>query len=244
VIIATHPLLRDKRVTRAAVMAVVVAAHVGVFAVAGRPGPPGDNLPPAPPILLELVRPPVPPPPPPPPVEPSARPGGGAPAAPSRVHIPPPPKVPVPDPPPAPVVQAPEPAIVVGVAPTASDQPGMGLGGQGTGTGTGVGSGDGPGSGSRPMIIRGASQREIFAATPPEIRRRGIPAEARVNCEIRGDSRLVDCRVVEETPAGLGFGPAAIRIAEESFRFRPPRNASGDAVAGVRVTVVVSVGRR
>ena len=124
-------------------------------------------------------------------------------------------------------VQALEPAIVVGVAPTASDQPGMGQGGQGTGTGTGVGAGDGPGSGSGPIIIRGATPREIFAGMPEAIRRGRMPAFARVNCEIGLDSRLSGCRVVEESPAAMGVGQAGVVIAERHFRFRPPRDGSG-----------------
>ena len=221
----------------------VVAVHLVVFAVAGRPGPESELLPVVSPVFVELVPPPIPPPPPPPPVEPSSRAGGGAPAAPARVHVPPPPPIPIPDPPPAPVVQAPEPAIVVGVAPVASDTPGMGQGGQGTGTGTGIGSGDGPGSGSGPMIIRGATPREIFAGMPPEVRRRNLPAEARVNCEIGADNRLTACRVVEESPQGMGIGPAAIAIAERNFRFRPPRDGAGQPVSGRRVTVMVSIRR-
>lgn len=239
-----HP-LRDRRVQRAGLMAGVVAAHLGVFLIAGRPGPIEPGPMPSPPILVELVqRMTPPPPPPPPPPKPSRQAGGGAPAAPSRVHTPPPPPTPQADPPPAPRVQAPEPDIVVGVAPIASETPGMGQGGQGTGTGTGIGAGDGPGSGFGPMIVRGASQQEIFDGMPPEVRRRRLAAEARVRCEIGLDSRLRDCQVVEESPQGMGIGPSAVQIAERHFRFRPPRNAAGEAVGGMRVTVNVSISRR
>lgn len=230
---------------RAGLMAGVVAAHLGIFLIAGRPDPVEPGPIPAPPILVELVqRVTLPPPPPPPPPTPSVRAGGGAPAAPSRVHTPPPPPTPRPDPPPAPRVQAPEPALTVGVAPVASETPGMGQGGQGTGTGTGIGAGDGPGSGFGPMIVRGATPGEIFAAMPPEIRRRGMGAQAFVRCEIGLDSRLRDCQVVEETLAGMGVGPAAVQIAERHFRFRPPRNGAGEVVGGMRVTVNVSVTQR
>ncbi|WP_343792847.1 energy transducer TonB [Brevundimonas kwangchunensis] len=225
---------------RVGLMAGVVAAHLGIFLIAGRPDPVEPGPLPTPPILVELVqRVTSPPPPPPPPPEPSQRAGGGAPAAPSRVHTPPPPPVPQPDPPPAPREQAPEPALVVGVAPTASETPGMGQGGQGTGTGTGIGAGDGPGSGTVAMILRGANGRQITEATPPELRRRARNVDITVNCEIGLDERLRDCRVVRERPEGQGFGPVAVRVAQDYFRVRPGRSGSGQPIAGGRITIGV-----
>lgn len=232
-------ILTDRRVRKAGIALVIVLAHVGVFAVMGRAPSPVKAALPSPPlelVILELT----PPPPPPPVLSPVA--GGGAPAAPSRIHTPPPPPVPQPDSPPAPRVQAPEPALLVGTAPDASPSPGFGQGGEGSGTGTGTGDGDGPGSGTGPMIVRGASRREIIDGMPPDIRRQGVPAEARVNCEIGLDQRLSGCRVVAETPEGRGVGSAAIAIAERYFRFNPPRTAAGRPVAGQRVTVTVSIG--
>lgn len=229
---------------RAGLMAGVVAAHLGIFMIAGQSEPIEPGPMPSPPILVELVRRVTPPPPPPPPPpKPSRQAGGGAPAAPSRVHTPPPPPTPQPDPPPAPRVQAPEPALVVGVAPTASETPGMGQGGQGTGTGTGIGAGDGPGSGTPPMILRAASPREVFAGMPAEVRRRRLSVEARVNCEIGTDTRLRGCRVVQESPEGMGVGQAAVAIAEQGSRFRPPYDGAGRPATGQRVTIMVSLNR-
>lgn len=225
---------------RAGLMAGVVAAHLGIFMIAGRPDPIDPGPMPTPPILVELVqRVTPPPPPPPPPPEPAQQAGGGAPAAPSRVHTPPPPPTPQPDPPPAPREQAPEPALVVGVAPNASDTPGMGQGGQGTGRGTGVGSGDGPGSGTVAMILRGASGREILEDTPRELRRRARNVDVSVNCEVGLDERLRGCRVVDERPAGQGFGAVAVAVAQNRFRVRPGRTGSGEPVSGGRITIGV-----
>ncbi len=148
-------LLPRDRLRKAGAFAVVLAVHVGLFAVMARTAAtPPMALPQV--FEVELFRPVPPPPPPPPPEEPSDDPGGGAPAAASRIHVPPPPRVPVPPEVPAPREQAPEPELVVGVAPTSSATPGMGQGGQGTGAGTGIGSGDGPGRGVRtgPRTLR------------------------------------------------------------------------------------------
>jgi protein TonB len=198
---------------------------------------------PTPPIFnVELFRPPAPKPPPPPPTEARTA-GGGAPAAPSRVHTPP---RPVNRPPelPAPLVQAPEPELIVGASAQASPTPGLGQGGEGNGPGPGSGDGDGPGAGSGPQFLRGANNGEILALVPPEARRARRAGRSSVTCVIRPDTRLENCRVVEESPTGLGFGEAARRVASTHFRFRPPMTAGGRVIEDARVTVTVEFGRQ
>lgn len=227
----------------AGVVAGVTAAHLLVFAgIAGTQADYPTPLP-APPMDVMLFRPVTPPPPPPrPPVAPTPDPGGGKPAAPSRVHLSP---RPVPQPElVAPPVPAPEPALVIGAATVASPTPGMGQGGTGEGTGTGDGDGDGPGSGGiGPMIIRPASSAEIQSVAGPPVRGgRRMAGRVVVNCVIRIDQRLDDCRIVNEDPRGYGLGDQALR-AMVFFRYRPPMTASGRPVEGQRVTTFVSIGR-
>lgn len=240
------PILTTDRLRKAGIVASVTLAHLGAFAIMGRPGPPPEPFIPQPVINVELVRPvvPPPPPPPPPPLKPAQVAGGGAPAAPSRVHVTKAPTIPAEVP--APRVPAPKPdPLLVGAAPISSGAPGMGQGGQGTGTGSGTGEGDGPGSGGTgPMILRGASQSEILPFTPPAARAARRAGRAAVSCVIRADQRMEDCRVVEELPPGLGFGEAAVRVATTHFRFRPPMSASGRVVEGARVTIGVQFGRQ
>ncbi len=237
------PLLTKKRLRTAGIAVGVTAAHLAVFVLIANSAAPVPFLPPAPPISVILFRPPVPPPPPPPPLELTSDPGGGAPAAPSRVHIPPKPPVNVPQELPAPPVQAPEPALVVGMSADASPTPGMGQGGTGAGTGTGDGDGSGPGSGGKgALLIRRASSREIMAYAPRAAR--GRPGRASVNCVIRADTTLDDCRVSDETPPGLGFGEAAMVVVPRYSRFRPPLTADGRPVEGKRVTVFIEFGYR
>lgn len=237
---------RSHRLRRAGIISGVVLAHVGVLAAVGLQQARMIELPSIQPIDVELFRPVVTPPPPPPPPERPAvvEPGGGAPAAPSRVNIVPDPPDRPPELPVAPPTPAPAPALVVGASPTASLNTGLGQGGQGTGTGSGIGEGDGPGSGSGPMILRGASERDILDFVPPEARRARQAGRAAVSCVIRADTRLDQCRVANESPAGFGFGQAGVRVAETFFRFRPPTTASGRAVDGFRVTVTVNFGRQ
>lgn len=227
------PLLSKDRLRKLGVVMGVTLAHLGVFAVMGRADAPVP-LPDPPTVNVFLYR-PAPPPPPPPPIEPARTQGGGAPAAPSRIHVTPKPA----DKPrelPAPPVPAPEPALVVGTAPVAGPTPGMGQGGEGTGTGTGQGSGSGPGSGgTRERFLRGPSMAELARSAP-----RGGPdrtVNVRLRCRIRLDSRLEDCRVENETPAGMGYGPAALASAAY-FRFQPPTEG-GRSVGGREVVVGV-----
>ena len=236
------PLLTRDRLRKLGFVVVVTAAHLGLFGIMARADPPASLPDPAPPMSVFLFRPP-PPPPPPPPAPPAAIRGGGAPAAPSRVHVTPRP----PERPPelvAPPTPAPEPALIIGAAPIAGPTPGMGQGGTGAGTGTGDGDGDGPGSGGAgPMILRPATSAEIQSVAPPPVRGvRRPPGRVVVNCVIRIDQRLDDCRIVEETPLGFGFGEQALR-ATAFFRYRPPMTASGRPIAGQRVTTFVSMGR-
>lgn len=236
--------LRTRRAGRAGAVALVILVHVGLFAAIGMGRVESIVLAPAAPIEVELFRPITPPPPPPPPAPAEVDPGGGAPAAASRVHVPPrPPEVP-PELPVAPPTPAPAPTLIVGASPTATLNAGLGQGGRGTGTGSGTGEGDGPGSGSRAMILSGASNGQIMPFVPPEARRQRRAGRGAVDCVVRADTRLEDCRVLDEQPAGFGFGEAAVRVAESHFRVRPATTAGGRVVEGGRITVGVNFGRQ
>ena len=217
----------------------VVLAHGGMFALFATAHVTAPPL--VVPTIIDVelfnpVLPPPPPPPPPPPEPPAPVSGGGAPAAPSVIHTPPKPR-PVPPEVTAPPVKAPEPALVVGVAPIATPTPGMGQGGQGTGTGTGVGSGDGPGSGGTPYrFIEGPSSRQIADAAPAAAKRARVDAMVNLRCVIGLDTRLETCRVVSESVPGMGFGEAAVRIATTRFRFAPPTR-NGRPVAGTEMSL-------
>ncbi|WP_209282576.1 energy transducer TonB [Brevundimonas alba] len=233
--------LTPDRARKAGAFAVVLLAHGGVFLLMARTHPTPPPLGPAPLFEVQLFR-PVPPPP--PPEEPSEDPGGGAPAAPSRVHVPPPPREPVPPEFPAPREQAPEPELAVGVASTASPTPGMGLGGEGTGSGTGIGSGDGPGRGSRtgPRNIREPALQALRRYHPPEALRRRVNGTVVVNCRIREDTTVDQCRVVSENPAGQGFGEAGLRAAVAEYRFRPA-TVDGRPDFDLRAVITIRFGR-
>jgi len=242
--VETGSLLTPDRARKLGAFAVVLAAHIGVFALMARSDG-GAPLPITPVFDVQLFQPPPPPPPPPPPREPSERTGGGAPAAPSRIHVPPPPREPVPPEVPAPRQQAPEPEVVVGVAPISSPTPGMGQGGQGTGSGTGIGAGDGPGRGVRtgPRNLRRPGMNDLRAYHPRQALNAGVSGVVTVRCRIRPDTRLEGCDVVDATPAGQGFEQAGLAAARDLYRFRPA-TLNGAYDDSVTVTLVLEFGRR
>jgi protein TonB len=216
----------------------VVLLHLGAFVLlgVGRPEPPLVTA--LPPILVDLVPPPPIPPPPPPHSAPAASQGGGAPAAPSVVRPPPPRPAPRRPEIVAPARPAPEQPLIIGVAPEPGPTPGPGQGGQGTGSGGGGGSGVGPGVGDGPpRIIRGPTVGELRTLHPREAFRRRMGGRATLACRVRLDTTLSDCRLVDETPPGMGFGEAALAAARY-FRFRPPTQ-NGAPIDGREVRVGV-----
>ncbi|HRO32727.1 MAG TPA: TonB family protein [Brevundimonas sp.] len=239
--------VRRRRLRTAGFAAVAVAGH-GVLAWWVGQAPPSVPTPSAPPILNLILAPPpvrIPPPeaePPPQEREIEQTPGGGRPAAPSVVRPAVAPDIPAEVA--APPTPAPEQPLVIGMASDASETPDMGQGGEGTGTGTGHGdgAGSGAGPGGRPVFVRGPDLREIVAHYPPAARAARLDGQASVSCRVRLDQRLEDCRVLRETPAGHGFGAAAVAVAERAFRFRP-RTVRGRPVADAEVVVGVPFGR-
>ena len=196
------------------------------------------------PIDILMYNPERPEPPPPPPAEPAVDTGGGGPASPSVIHRPP-------EPPPevereviAPEEPAPAPEPEVGIAPVATPQPGQGLGGQGAGSGTGTGEGNGPGAGVRtgPRNLRQPRLDALRRYHPREALRRGVSGTAVVSCRIRQDTVLDQCRVLSETPAGQGFGPAGIAAAVAEYRFLPGM-VDGRPDYDLRAVITIRFGR-
>ena len=237
----SRPSRRKAGLDMAAVAMGVGAAHLVLFGLLGHLRPAVAPTPFSRPVEVELVRPsPIPPPSDPPPSKPAPSTGGGAPAAPSRVHESSrknerPPELS------APAMPAPEPSLVVGVAPISSPAPGLGAGGEGTGSGEGVGAGAGPGAGDGPpRLLQGPSREQLRQLHPREAFRQRLNGHASLACRIRLDTRLEACRLVDETPPGRGFGAAAL-AASVHFRFRPPTR-DGRPVEGREITVGVEFG--
>jgi hypothetical protein len=65
----------------------------------------------------------------------------------------------------------------------------------------------------------------------------GIEGGARLICKVSPEGLMRDCRVALEAPAGLQFGAAALKLADD-FRLSPAQMAQGAAGETVAVDVV------
>nr|WP_255548060.1 energy transducer TonB [Erythrobacter ani] len=65
---------------------------------------------------------------------------------------------------------------------------------------------------------------------PKEAREAGIFGRAFLKCRALSRNRVRDCSIVAESPAGMGFGAAALK-AQRSYRVKI-RDQSGDQVYG------------
>lgn len=72
---------------------------------------------------------------------------------------------------------------------------------------------------TRPVWLRKPTARELELFYPGAAIRRERSGVVSLDCIVRTSGALA-CRVIEETPAGYGFGAAALRISE-SYRMVP-----------------------
>ena len=80
-----------------------------------------------------------------------------------------------------------------------------------------------------PHWVREASGAEMDAAFPARAAASGVTGgSARLDCDVRQDGSLTDCRVSEENPSGMGFGDAALSVAH-LFRLAPQTGKPGPA---------------
>lgn len=89
-----------------------------------------------------------------------------------------------------------------------------------------------------PAWVRKPDTEAFARVWPSESYRRGQGGSALVTCKVTIEGTLVDCKVVKETPAGLGFGPAALMLTP-SF-LMSPQKVDGVPVPGARVTIPIN----
>lgn len=74
---------------------------------------------------------------------------------------------------------------------------------------------------------------------PARALRMEVQGRAVIDCAVQAGDRLGDCRIVEETPADMGFGAASIKLVTRTFtvKTKDGRPANAD---GVRLRVPVA----
>ena len=90
---------------------------------------------------------------------------------------------------------------------------------------------------AHPKWIKGPDMRQL-AIFPDEAAQKGLTKGLGVaDCAVAANGSLIDCKVSREDPVGLGFGPAAVRVAE--VMQMSPWTEDGRPVDGARIKLPI-----
>lgn len=87
---------------------------------------------------------------------------------------------------------------------------------------------------------RKPSLQELMAVFPSEAFKRGISGKATISCNITPQGALNACTVVDESPAGKGFGSAAIALTPQ-FMMRPATLNGVPVASQARIPITFTV---
>ena len=81
------------------------------------------------------------------------------------------------------------------------------------------------------------SEEVVYRYYPKYQQDHGIAGVAEINCRVRNRRDLDQCLVKSETPAGAGFGEAAVKMAEAEFHVLPEPTSGAELTSTVTLRV-------
>jgi TonB family protein len=90
---------------------------------------------------------------------------------------------------------------------------------------------------TNPAWIQTPNGEQFASLYPPVANSIGLSGRAVLHCAVSAEGTMQACSVISEVPKGMGFGAAAMAMAED-FRMRPS-SVDGNPVGGAAVTVPI-----